>query len=144
MTDNSLLRMPEHREVSELDGFVYGPCKASTEPGYAQEFPPGDPKWGHLHCNRCGWVTPEKVVLTYSEETDRHYLTWAEYVSAETNGYVVVTVSSRPGTAPGVHGPWDTVAEARKAQSRLRRSARQHERPFTVKTYVRILHREKP
>lgn len=147
--DSTALRMPEHGvhvPDADLSDFWHNEkgiiCRASKIPGYALVQPDG-----HLHCNRCGWVTPEKVVLTYSPETDRHYLTWDEYVAAETNGYVVIGTSTRPNTAPVVVGPYDTQAEARKAQARWRgkwqrEERRDHGDGIKISTCVRILHRE--
>jgi hypothetical protein len=138
------LRMPEHRLSSPNadGGDLYGHkegiiCRASRVPGYAHQNPDGT-----LHCNRCGWTTPKPVVTTYSDKTGSTYLTWEDYVAAETNGYVVVLVTSRSGTAPAVVGPWPTQPEARKAQARLRSKFKREEGPHhTVKTYVRVLSR---
>jgi hypothetical protein len=120
-------------------------CRASIEPGYALQM--DGEKFGHLHCNRCGWVTPGKVVLSYSTQTDRHYLTWDDLMSAEANGWVVVGTSTRPNTAPVVVGPYDSQEEARKAQARLRsrwirEERRDHGDGVKIRTSVRALWKE--
>ena len=137
MSDTSALRMPDHNVPDEDVA-----CRGAVEPGYAHINPDGT-----LHCNRCGWVTPEPVVLTYSPETTKSYLTWEEYVAAETNGYVVIGMSTRPGTAPGVTGPYATAAEAARARARLRRKWQREEDQdhgdgHKISTVIRILHRE--
>lgn len=145
------LRMPEHGpgdgvpNADTRDLWMNGKgviCRASTQPGYAHQNPDGT-----LHCNRCGFVTPEPVVCTYSPETGHEYLTWDEYVAAETNGYIVIGTSTRPGTAPVVVGPYDTQEEARKAQARWRgrwqrEERRDHGDGIKIRTMVRILHKE--
>lgn len=136
MSDLSTLRMPEH-EWSEWAVA----CKGSTTAGYAHQNPDGT-----LHCNRCGWVTPEPVITTYSPDSGKVYLTWEEYVQAETNGYVVIGQSSRPGTAPVVVGPFETQEEAEKARSRYRgrwqrEERRDHGPGIKITTKIRILQR---
>lgn len=141
MTDDSRLRMPEHTVAAPnedgTDGYKHGDppsyiCRASRVGGYALVRPDGK-----LHCNRCGWVTPEPVVLAW--HNDRHYLTWDELVEAEANGYVVVSTSTRPGTVPAVNGPYKTEREAKTAQRRVRNQAKKHESPHKVRTYIRVL-----
>jgi hypothetical protein len=116
-------------------------CRASIEPGYAHQLPDG-----RLHCNRCGWTTPTPVVCTRSEETGNVYLTWEEYVAAETNGYVVVVTTSRPNTAPAVWGPYPTGDDARRARARHRRAVqrqeeREHGPGHKISTCIRVLNR---
>lgn len=136
MNSTATLRMPEHLPVSPPED-PRDVCRGAAVPGYALQQPDG-----RLHCNRCGWVTPEPVVTCHSNGTGNTYLTWDELVAAEANGYTVVVVSERSNTVPAVFGPWPDPAAAHKAQSRLRRSARKHEHPHKVKTYVRVLWKE--
>lgn len=126
MSDLSALRMPEHNgNWDEPDMKPFG-CRSDRDPGWAHMNPDGT-----LHCNACGWVTPEPVITTYSPDTDKTYLTWDELIAAESNGYVVVGLCSRPGTVPVVIGPWPASEagkqEARKAQTRLRSRWRREE-----------------
>jgi hypothetical protein len=139
MSDLTLLRMPEHH-VPDVQGQTL--CRASRVPGYAHMM--DDEKFGHLHCNRCGYVTPEQVVLTYSPSTDRHYLTWDDLTSAEANGYVVIGTSTRRNTVPVVVGPFDTKDEAKRAAARLRRKwkreeDREHGPGYSISAWVRPL-----
>jgi hypothetical protein len=141
------LLMPEHKIAdtegssipSHLKDYI---CKASREPGYAHMNSDGT-----LYCNSCGWVTPEPVVTAYSPESGNTYLTWEELVEAEANGYVVVGLSDRPGTAPGVIGPWPPTEagkrEARNAQARLRAKWKREDAPAKVRTFIRLLWPEK-
>lgn len=124
--------MPEHKisdaEGSSIPSFLKDNiCKGSKETGWVLMQPDGT-----LHCNNCGWVTPEPVITAYSSDTDRTYLTWDELVHAESNGYVVVGTVSRPNTVPAVYGPWEASPagkeEARKAQARLRNRWKREER----------------
>lgn len=139
MNHTDTLRMPEH----VIDDDFAVPCRGGQVPGYAHMNPDGT-----LHCNRCGWVTPEPVITAYSPDTDRTYLTWDELVTAESNGVVVVGTCSRPGTVPVVVGPFPNREEARKAQARLRRRWRAEEnrimggQPGKITTYVRPLWKE--
>lgn len=143
MSDLSTLRMPPHTVEWTVGGTPQDPynCKAGREPGYAHMNPDGT-----LHCNACGWVTDEPVVTSYSPDTDKTYLTWDELIAAESNGYVVVGTSERPGTVPVVIGPWPASEagkqEARKAQARLRPRWRREEAPHKMHTYVRVLWKE--
>lgn len=137
MSDLSTLRMPDHNVPDEDVA-----CRGAVEPGYAHMLP-----GGHLHCNRCGWVTPESVVTTWSPETNKTYLTWPEYVAAETNGYVIVTTTSRRNTHPAVHGPYLDHDDAKRAQARIRRRSkkeedRDHGPGHTVRAFIRVLNRE--
>lgn len=136
--------MPEHT-ISDAEGssipsyLAKTICKGSKEPGYAHMNPDGT-----LHCNNCGWVTPEPVIPAYSPDTDNTYLTWDELVAAEANGFVVVGTSSRPNTVPVVVGPFEDKEEARKAQARLRRKWRTEEQRWhgdgaKITVYVRPL-----
>ena len=149
------LRMPEHGpgdgvpNADTRDLWMNGKgviCRASTEPGYALMMDaPG--YFGHLHCNRCGFVTPEQVVLTYSPDTGHHYLTWEDLIAAEANGWVVIGTSSRRDTVPVVVGPFDTQEDARKARTRLRRKWQREERlehgsDVKITTHVRVLWKE--
>lgn len=145
MSTADTLRMPEHvvPEPNEdaQDRFHAHKgilCRAGFEPGYAHMNPDGT-----LHCNRCGWVTPEPVVTAYNPDTDHTFLTWEELVEKESNGYVVVGVSERPGTVPMVLGPWPGTEagkkEARNAQTRLRKKGRREEAPYQIRTYIRVL-----
>lgn len=109
-------------------------CKSSREPGYAHTYPDG-----RLHCNNCGWTTPEPVVTAYSDSTGHTYLTWDELVEKEANGYVVVGTSDRKGTIPVVVGPFPDKEAARKAQSRLRPKWKREENPHKIHTFVRVL-----
>lgn len=139
------LRMPEH-VVPEPNGDAQDRfhahkgvlCRAGFEPGYAHMNPDGT-----LHCNRCGWVTPEPVVTAYSDATDNTYLTWGELIATESNGYVVVGTSERPGTVMVVIGPWPASEagkrEARRAQARLRSKWKREETPHKTHTKVRVL-----
>jgi hypothetical protein len=115
-------------------------CRASTEPGYAHRL-----GGGRLHCNFCGWTTPTPVVCTHSEETGNVYLTWEEYVAAETNGYVVVVITERPNTAPVVWGPFTDHDDAVRARKRLRRTIAREElrlgSAYPVHASVRVLNR---
>jgi hypothetical protein len=124
------LLMPPH----DLDDDAV--CRSSMVPGYVHQNPDGT-----LHCNRCGWVTPEPVVTAHSERTGNTYLTWDELVAAESNGYVVVGLSDRPGTYPGVIGPFATKPEAMRAKARCRRKWAKDEelRGYKLHTSVRIL-----
>lgn len=124
MTDTLL--MPEHGEPHL--------CRSTVKPGYALQMPDG-----RLHCNRCGWVTPEPVITAYNPDTGNTYLDWDALVAAETNGYVIVSISERPRTVPSVHGPWPSKADARKAQDRLRKRFKKEEAPYRVATYIRNL-----
>lgn len=141
--------MPEHNWVTQKGGSEAAQprnlCRGGQVAGYAHMNPDGT-----LHCNRCGWVTPEPVITAYSPDTDKTYLTWDDLVLAEANGYVVVGTCSRPGTVPVVVGPWDPTPEgkeeARKAQTRLRRKwrreeQREHGDGHTISTFVRVLWR---
>lgn len=145
MSDTSLLKMPEHNWVThEEGGRPANTCRASRVPGYALEMPDG-----RLHCNRCGWVTPEPVITYYSPDTDKTYLTSEDLTSAEANGWVVVGTSTRPGTVPVVTGPYEDHAEAVRARARLARKwrkqeARDHGDGFKIKTYLRPLWKERP
>lgn len=136
--------MPDHSCTWDEPGMQDHQCKGTIEPGWAHMNPDGT-----LHCNSCGWVSGE-VITAYSPSTDKTYLTWDDLVQAEANGYVVVSLSSRKGTAPAVAGPWDPTpegkAEARKAQARLRRQwnaeeRRDHGDGHKISTYVRIMWR---
>ena len=63
------LIMPGHK-ISGADGYLEEyVCKGSKEPGYVHINTDGT--W---HCNRCGWVTPEPVVLP-----PVHRTTWVSY-----------------------------------------------------------------
>lgn len=131
------LRMPEHNVV-ELGRSL--PCRGGRVAGYAHVNSNGT-----LHCNRCGWVTPEPVVTAYSEDTGSVYLNWDELVAEEASGYVVVGTSERPGTVPVVVGLWPPSEagkrEARKAQARLRRKWAKEEAQngSKIHTHVRVL-----
>lgn len=132
--DLSTLRMPEHNWATyDVRGREANSCKGGRVPGYAHENPDGT-----LHCNRCGWVTPEPVVTAFNPDTNHTFLTWEELVEQESNGYVVVGVSQRPGTVPMVIGPYPGTEagkqEARKAQGRLRTKGRREEHPYKIKT----------
>ena len=102
MSTTDTLRMPEHivpephPDTQDLyhahKGII---CRASRVPGYTHMNPDGT-----LHCNRCGWVTPESVITAYSPDTDSTYLTWDDLVAAEANGWVVVGMGDPPSTVP--------------------------------------------
>lgn len=149
MSHTDTLRMPEHvvpephPDTHDLyhahKGII---CRASRVPGYAHMNPDGT-----LHCNRCGWVTPESVITAYSPDTDSTYLTWDDLVAAEANGWVVVGTSDRPNTVPVVVGPFDTKDDARRARVRLRRRWQREENDknvgqYTISTVVRPLWKE--
>lgn len=111
MSDDSMLCMPPHEPD---DGY---PCSTDRVRGYVTVLDNG-----HLHCNRCGWTTPEEVVLTYSGETNRRYLTFEDLVRVEANGWVVVGVISTPKQSwPWIVGPYADKAEATRAKVRAKR-----------------------
>jgi hypothetical protein len=151
MSHTDTLRMPEHRvpdQEPQPDGAdLYSHdegilCRAGRVAGYAHMLPDG-----RLHCNRCGWVTPESVITAYSPDTDSTYLTWEDLVAAEALGWVVVGTSDRPNTVPVVVGLFDTQADARRARVRLRRRWQREENEknvgtHTISTVVRPLWKE--
>lgn len=130
--------MPEHSvdipyddgRDGYLDGTFY--CASSRIPGDAFVS-----TTGRLRCNRCGWVTPEPVVLTYDVKNDRHYLTWDEYVKEESNGWMVVAIiTDGKRTWPWTAGPFPERAEARRlARSTRDRWKREREEPKITFTF---------
>lgn len=85
----------------------------------------------------------KEQLSAYSPDTGNYYNSWDELVEAETNGYVVVGLPTRPGAVPVVVGPYPTQTEARKAQARLRAKWRKEEAQqhgtHKISTYVRHL-----
>lgn len=75
----------------------------------------------------------------YSTETNTEYDSWEELLKAETNGYVVVIISDRPGTVPYVIGPFDTQDDAVRARKKIQRKEKQAEAPHKVHAFVRNL-----
>jgi len=76
----------------------------------------------------------------YSATTGTTYPSWEALLAAETNGYVVVGLSTRPDTHPVICGPYPDKETARRAQARLRRRWKREEAPkYEVSTFVRHL-----
>lgn len=78
----------------------------------------------------------------YSPRTDTHYRTFDDLVAAEASGWVVLVISERPGSAPGVFGPFETKVEARAVRDKWRPRWRRDERPHRIHTYVRTCWQE--
>jgi hypothetical protein len=120
------LIMPDHNVVGEDVA-----CRGGVEPGYALDQPDG-----RLHCNRCGWVTPESVVTTLSDATGFSYLTWDAMVAAEANGWVAVAIVSSPTKSwPWMTGPYETKAAAQRALDRMRTKFRREAQQYPNHTY---------
>lgn len=75
-------------------------------------------------------------------ESGNTYDSWDDLLKAETNGWVLVAVSERPGTVPFVVGPFDDKDEAKRVRARRRPKWAQQEKPFKIHTYVRSLWKE--
>lgn len=75
----------------------------------------------------------------YSETSGKQYANWDALVKAETNGWVVVIMSTRKNTAPYVLGPFKTKADAHRARVRNVYHAKKDEHPSPVRSFVRHL-----
>lgn len=81
------------------------------------------------------------MMEAHSETTGKTYPSWEALLEAETNGWCVVSTTSRPNTVPFVVGPFASQADARRAHRRLARRWAKEEGRYghTVKTYTRNL-----
>lgn len=77
-------------------------------------------------------------IEAYSPDTGKTYKNWDALVAAEANGYVVLGLSERPGSAAVVYGPVPTKAEALKLRARLYPQWRKEEAPYKVRTQIRV------
>lgn len=86
--------------------------------------------------------TPFDQLEAYSVRTGRQYENWDALLKAESNGYVIVITSDRPGTGPAVYGPYPDKHAVARVRVKLRNKAAKEERPFKVHTSVRVLWKE--
>jgi hypothetical protein len=64
----------------------------------------------------------------YVPATGKMYASAEEFYAAESNGYVVIITSTRPGTRSAVFGPFSDKEDASKARRRLFRQMQTDER----------------
>jgi hypothetical protein len=65
---------------------------------------------------------PIEEIGAYSESTGVAYLSWAELVEAEANGYVMVAIITKGNISwPWIIGPFATQREAKLNQAKQRR-----------------------